>query len=30
VRRMVELAPSFINDFNQTRVHVCNRIADSG
>jgi AraC-like DNA-binding protein len=23
VRRMVELAPSFINDFNQTRVHVC-------
>lgn len=23
VRRMVELAPSLINDFNQTRVHVC-------
>lgn len=23
VRRMVELAPSFITDFNQTRVHVC-------
>jgi AraC-like DNA-binding protein len=23
VRRMVELAPSFINDFKQTRVHVC-------
>jgi AraC-like DNA-binding protein len=27
VRRMVELAPSFINDFSQTRVHVCNEIA---
>jgi AraC-like DNA-binding protein len=24
VRRMVELAPSFFNDFNQTQVHVCN------
>lgn len=23
-RRMVELAPSFVNDFSQTRVHVCN------
>lgn len=23
VRRMVELAPSLINDMNQTRVHVC-------
>ena len=22
-RRMVELAPSFVNDFSQTRVHVC-------
>jgi transcriptional regulator GlxA family with amidase domain len=30
VRRMVELAPSFINDFNQTRVHVCERDRDSG
>lgn len=27
VRRMVELAPSLINDFRQTRVHVC---ADAG
>ena len=25
VRRMVELAPSFVNDMNQTRVHVCRR-----
>jgi AraC-like DNA-binding protein len=23
VRRMVELAPSFITDFSQTRVHLC-------
>jgi AraC-like DNA-binding protein len=23
VRRMVELAPSFVNDLSQTRVHVC-------
>ena len=23
VRRMVSLAPSFVNDMNQTRVHVC-------
>jgi AraC-like DNA-binding protein len=30
VRRMVELAPSFINDFKQTRVHVCCREAESG
>ena len=22
-RRMVELPPSFVNDFSQTRVHVC-------
>ena len=26
VRRMVELAPSLINDFNQTRVHVCGEV----
>jgi AraC-like DNA-binding protein len=26
-RRMVELAPSFINDFSQTRVHVCPHVA---
>jgi AraC-like DNA-binding protein len=24
-RRMVELAPSFVNDFSQTRVHVCRK-----
>lgn len=30
VRRMVELAPSFINDMNQTRVHVCQREAVGG
>ena len=29
VRRMVELAPSFFNDLNQTRVHVC-RAEDAG
>jgi len=32
-RRMVELAPSFINDFSQTRVHICpdeKRLADGG
>ena len=27
VRRMVELAPSFVNDFSQTRVHVCTESA---
>jgi AraC-like DNA-binding protein len=25
VRRMVSLAPSFVNDMNQTRVHVCGK-----
>lgn len=27
VRRMVELAPSFINDLDRTRVHVCPELA---
>jgi AraC-like DNA-binding protein len=29
VRRMVELAPSLINDMSQTRVHVCRAAASS-
>ena len=29
-RRMVELAPSFVNDFSQTRVHVCSRVMKEG